>query len=231
MTTLRTILTLLTIGSTFQLFGQGVGKDTTFLFKKMVGGELHTVFIDNHADSKYYDPISYFGFRSFDERSYQYSTAYFKKHNLTLTKVKPVIASTQWVALEQYKGDFYVYHPCDFNAHSRKSVNDSTFIDWTGEGPVANKILEQRKIDNKTYLFKLTGIVHPERTLVIHLIDPQKGIAVFEESTAGEEKGYYLMIAADKIKSVPIIVNYCDRQKQVEWQFGEPDFKALLKTN
>lgn len=229
MITLRTILTLLTIGSTFQLFGQDLGKDTTFLLKETVGGELHTVFIDHNEGSKYYDRISYFRFRSFDDQSYQYSTAYLKKHNLTLTKAKPCIASTQWVALEQYKGDFYVYHPCDFNSHSRKSVNDSTFIDWTGEGPVANKILEQRKMDNKTYLFKLTGIEHPERTLVMHLIDPQKGIAVFEESNAGGEKMYYLMIAADKIKSVPVIVNYCDRRKQLEWPFDEPDFKTLLK--
>lgn len=233
MTTLRSILTILiilTIGATSQLFGQNVEKDTTFIFKDTVDGGIQSIFIDNNKDSKFYKSISNFNFHFFDAARYKYSTDYLKEHKLALTKVKPVIPWTNWVILKQYKGKFYVYHPCDFLFHFRQSVNDTTFIDWTGEGPVANKIIGQKKIDSKTYEFKLAGIYDQDRRLIIHIIDLKKGIAVFEQITNGKDKRYYLMIAAEKIKSVPIIVNYCPTQKQTELGFDKTDFKALLTT-
>lgn len=230
MKTLRNILTILTMGTTFQLFGQSVGKDTTFIYKDTVDGELQTIFIDNNKESKFYDYISNFNFQYFDNDSYKYSTDYFKEQKITLTNAKPIIPLTNWVALEQYKGQYYAYHPCDFLFHFRQSVNDTTFIDWTGEGPVANKIIEQKKIDSKTYEFKLTGIYDKNRIIIIHIIDLNKEIAVFEEITSESDKRYYLMIASDKIKSVPIIVNHCPTRKQIELQFDEPDFKMLLIT-
>jgi hypothetical protein len=222
MTTLRNILTILTIGTTFQLFGQGIGKDTTFIFKDTVDGELQTIFIDNNKDSKYYDKISQFNFQHFDNDSYKYSTDYFREQKLTLTKAKPVIPWTNWVTLKQYKGQYYSYHPCDFLFHFRQSINDTTFIDWTGEGPVANKITEQKKINNKTYEFNLTGIYDQDRSLTIHIIDKKKGIAIFEQRI-GKDRKVYLMIAAEKIKSVPLIVNYCPTQKQTELEFDAID--------
>ena len=230
MKTLRNILTILIIGTTFQLFGQSVGNDTTFIFKATVDGELQTIFIDNNKDSRFYDNISHFNFQYFDKDSYKISTDYFKENKLTLSKEKPVIPWTNWVILKQYKGNFYAYHPCDFLFHFRQSINDTTFIDWTGEGPVANKIIDQKKIDSKTYEYKLTGIYDQERKITIHIIDFKKGIAVFEQTANGIDKRYYLMIAANKVKSVPIIVNHCPTQKQSELEFDKTDFKALLTT-
>src|SRR5690606_22945600 len=228
MTTLRNILTILVIGTTFQLFGQSIGKDTTFIFKDTIDGKLQTIFIDYNTDSKFYERITLFNFQYFDKDSYKYSTDYLKEQKLTLTKSKPAIPWTNWVTLKQYKEQFYAYHPCDFLFHFRQSINDTTFIDWTGEGPVANKIIEQKKVDSKTYEFKLTGIYDQDRKIIIHIIDFKKGIAVFEQIINGTDKNYYLMIAADKIKSVPIIVNHCPTQKQAELQFDELDFKTLL---
>jgi len=228
MTTLRNILTILTIVSTFQLFGQSVGKDTTFIFRDTVEGELQTIFIDNNKDSKFYDRISHFYFQNFDNDSYKYSTDYFKEQKITLTKAKPIIPWTNWVTLKLYKGQYYAYHPCDFLFHFRQSINDTTFIDWTGEGPVANKILEQKKIDCKTYEFKLTGIYDQDSKVIIHIIDIKKGIAVFEQIISETDKRYYLMIAVAKIKSVPIIVNLCPSQKQTELEFDQPNFKSIL---
>lgn len=230
MTTLRNIMTILTIGATCQLFGQTAARDTIFIFKDTVDGELQTIFIDNNTYSKFYERISHFSFQYFDQASYKISTDYFKEETLTLTKSTPIIPWTNWVTLKQFKGQFYAYHPCDFLFHFRQSVNDTTFIDWTGEGPVANKIIEQKKIDSKTYEFKLTGIYEQDRKIIIHIIDFNKGVAVFEQITYGIDKSFCLMIAADKIKSVPIIVNHCPTQKQTELQFDEIDFTTLLTT-
>jgi|GEM_PF-3000322 len=117
-----------------------------------------------------------------------------------------------------------------FQLFGQTIVKNTTFIDWTGEGPVAIKIIEQNKIDSMTYKFKLTGIYNHYRKIIIHIIELKKGIAVFEKITNGTGKSYYLMIAADKIKSVPIIENYCTTQKLTELQFDEPNFKSLLTT-
>jgi len=38
------------------------------------------------------------------------------------------------------------------------------------------------------------------------------------------------MISADKIKTVPIIVNYCPTQKQSEFEFETPDYLTLIKS-
>jgi hypothetical protein len=80
--------------------------------------------------------------------------------------------------------------------------------------PMANKILSYKKIDNKTFSFVLTGVERPKRNLTIHIIDNQKGIAIFEEIFDNKNKLYYLMIDATKIKQFPIIVNYCKNQNK-----------------
>ena len=109
------------------------------------------------------------------------------------------------------------------------SISDSAFIDYGGEGPMANKILSYKKVDNKTFSFVLTGVERPKRNLTIHLIDNQKGIAIFEELFDEKDKLFYLMVDATKIRQLPIIVNYCKSQKQMEFEFDIPNYNKLLK--
>ncbi len=68
------------------------------------------------------------------------------------------------------------------------------------------------------------------RKLTVHIIDKHKGIAIFEELIEDKAKQYYLMIDATKIRQLPIIVNYCETQKQMEFDFDEPDYQKLLNT-
>ena len=228
MTTLKNIQTAIIIGLTFPAFGQA---DTVFIQKDSLLGSSQSIFFDNNRNSKFYDKINYWEFLTFDNQSYQNSMDFLKENKLTLTKKTPVIPQTKWVTLKQYKGTFYAYHPCDFYSHFRISINDTTFIDWTGEGPEASKILKQKKIDDKTYEFKLAGIADKDRKLKIHIIDSKNGIAVFEETNNnGDENYYYLMVASDKIRNLPLIVNCCKEYKQLELRFDKPNFKELLKT-
>jgi hypothetical protein len=227
---LRNILTIVIIGLTFPLMGQVNSIDTVFIQKDSLLGAVQSIYFDNNRNSKFYDKINRWKFLRFENESYKNSTDYLKENKFILIKKVPVIPLTKWVALKQYKGNFYAYHPCDFYTHFRASINDTTYIDWTGEGPVANKIIEQKKINDNTYEFKLTGIYDKDRKLVIHIIDRNKGIAIFEEINNGTDKNYYLMIVADKIKNVPLIVNNCEIRKQLELRFDEPDYNELLKT-
>lgn len=229
MMTLRNTITVIIIGLTFPAFGQ---TDTIFIQKDSLLGTAQSIFFDNNPNSKFYDKINYWSFLMFDNESYKNSMDFLKEHKLTLTKKTPVIPQTKWVTLKQYKGTFYAYHPCDFYSHNRISINDTTFIDWTGEGPEANKIITQKKIDDKTYEFQLSGITNENRKLIIHIIDDNKGIAVFEEtSDNARESYYYLMVASDKIKTVPLIINNCETYKQIELRFDKPNYSELLKNN
>ncbi len=211
-------------------FAQDGNPDTIFISKDSILRTAQSIFIDNNKQSKVYDNIANFKFGEFDDDSFRMSLENLKESKLTLKKRQPVIVYTHWVPLYLYNGEFYTYSPCDYYHHHTASFNDSCFIDWTGEGPLARKIIEQKKKDEKTYSFKLTGGFGNEWELVIHIIDKEKGIAVFEDSGSGGKKKYYTMIATEKMRTVPLIVNECEIHKQFELKFEKPDYAELLKT-
>lgn len=216
---LRNILTIVIVGLTFTIYGQEISNDTVFIQKDSLLGTAQSIFIDNNRNSNFYDRINDWEFGLYDAESYKLSTDYLKENNLVLTKRTPTIPWTKWVQLKQHKGEFYVYHPCDFLFHFKASINDTTYIDWTGEGPVANKIIKQKKINDNAYKLILTGTYNKHRVLKIHIIERNLGIAVFEEKSKGSDKRRYLMIVSDKVKCVPIIVNNCETWKQNEMRF------------
>ena len=225
MTTLRIILALIITGLTFPLSGQVISSDTVFIKKDSLLGTSQSIYFDSNRNSKFYDRINNWEFDKYDSTSYKYSIDYFKDYNLILAKRTPIIPFTNWIILKQYKGKYYVYHPCDLLFHFKVSINDSTFIDWTGEGPVANKIIRQKKISDNKYKFKLSGINSKKRVLKIQIIDSNKRIAVFTEKKGRADKNRYLMIASDKIKSVPIIVNSCiEKQNELQFDFDPSSF-------
>jgi hypothetical protein len=202
--------------------------DTLYIRKDSLRGFSQSLFFETNRNSVFYDNITSFEFGMFDEESYENSLDYLKTNEIRLTKQKMILPSTNWITLKQYNGQFYAYHPCDFIAHYKVSINDSTYIDWTGEGPVANKIISQRKLNNTNYELMLTGLYSQDRVITIHVIDNARGIAVFEEKTSPDDKNYYLMIMKERIKSVPFIVNNCETYKQTELLFEEPDFEKLV---
>lgn len=219
------LIILLFISIFYKLSGQQLHKDTAFLFKKA----NHSIFIDNSPISKFYDRISDFRFSKFDKDNYDYSLQYLKDSGIKLTKYRIKDLPKKWIILKYFKDRFYLYYPCDFYHHFKVSITDNAFIDYGGEGPVVNKILSFKKISNIKFYFSLTGVERPKRYLTIHIVDIANGIAIFEEWYDNNDRQYYLMIDATKIRRQPIVVNYCKDQKQMEFDFVEPDFFKLLK--
>jgi hypothetical protein len=205
--------------------GQKTIVDTTFLLKE----PEHSIFIDQSKTSQFYNRISDFNFGKFDKDSYKYSLQYLKDKSFKLTKINLKNVPKKWIILKYYNKNFYTYHPSDFYSHYKISITDTAFIDYGGEGPTANKIISYKKVDDQTFSFSLTGAERPKRKLNIHIIDKQNGIAIFEELVDDKYNQIYLMIDATKIRQLPIIVNYCATQKQLEFDFDEPDYKKLLK--
>lgn len=221
------ILTFLVLIFCQNIFGQTNKVDTVFIRKDSIKEFSQSIFIETNKNSIYYKDIASFEFGMFDKESYENSLEYLKTNEVKLQKQKTILPANKWITLKQYKGDFYAYYPCDFYTYFQASINDSTYIDWTGEGPIASQILSQKKIDKSTFELKLNGIYNKNRLLTINIIDQTKGIAVFTE-TIQNGRTNYLMIMADKIKTVPFIVNNCKTQKQLELDFEEPNYSKLL---
>jgi hypothetical protein len=223
------ILILFVLATCQKVFAQHSKSDTVFISKDSVVGVAQSIFFETKKGSKYYEKITAFKFGVFDKASYNSSLEYFRKNNIKLKKQNTIIPAKKWVTLKKYKGQFYAYHPCDFYSYFQVSINDTTYIDWTGEGPIANKIKNQQKLNDTTFEIKVTGMYTQDRTITITIIDKAKGIAVFTETTTKNEKNQFLMIMANKIKTVPFIVNNCETFKQPELKFEEPNFDNLLK--
>lgn len=203
--------------------GQNLHRDTTVLYRR---GD-QTVFIDYSPNSKYFGPISDFKFGDYDKESHEYSLTYLKDNGLKLTR-KPITGlPKRWILLKNYKNNFYTYYPSDFYFHYKVSIADTAFIDYTGEGPMANKILGFNKINDNTFSFLLSGVEWPKRQLTIHVINKSNGIAIFE-MVKDNSKDFFLMIDASKVKRLPIIVNLSLNNKAFEFDFEEPDFQRLL---
>lgn len=222
----RTILAIVWCAAVLPATGQQK-KDTTFLYKN----KDHVIFIETAKHSVFYDEISRFDFDEMDQQGYAYSLEYFKTNGIALSRNAIKGVPAKWIALQYYKDKFYTYRPSDFLFHYQSSITDTAYIDYTGEGPIANKIVSYAQPDHKTLRMKLAGVNEPDRTLTIHIIDLSNGVAVFEESVAGLGTRYYLMIAADKIRNFPVIVSYCTNRKQSEFRFKEPDYSQLLKNS
>jgi len=210
-------------------FCQNNNVDTLFIKKDNLLVSKQSIYFETNKDSKHYKNLTSFEFDEFDKESYEWSLDYLKDNNIHLTKQKNILPSNKWIAIRQYNNEFYAYYPCDFYTFFQVSITDSAYVEMTGEGPVANKILNQRKINNSTFEIKTTGIYEQNRTIKIYFINPEKGIAVFEENRNDGSLYRYLMIESDKIKTIPLIVNHCEIHKQPELEFEKPNFERLIK--
>jgi hypothetical protein len=200
--------------------------DTTFLLRETKGDIYHAIFIDTAKISLYYDYITTFQFDETDSASYQASLDCMGL--LSFMKYNDFGIPRQWNLLYSYKNAYYLYSPSDYVNNYRILISDSTYTDYYGTGPFAHKINSLTRINNRTYTFDLSSCNDIQKKVIIHIIDLQKGIAVFEDPAADKEDRYVLMVRTDKAKEFPIIVNFSP-QKEPEYKFDEPDYEQLLK--
>jgi hypothetical protein len=224
------ILTIIFAVSCLQVHGQTFDRDTILFNDDTEYDTKQFIFIENNRNSEKYRAIGTFTFSRFDSIFYNMSIEYLHSNSFSLrqTKISDELPR-KWIPLNLYKGGYYVYSPCNFLYHYKVIIADTAYVDWSGEGPEANKVREFQKIDDKTFAFKLAGIHRHNRELKIQIVDKSNGIAVFEEVLPDRENIYYLMISADKIRNVPLIVNTCIGEIQDELEFEIPDFEELMR--
>jgi hypothetical protein len=200
--------------------------DTTFIERDTVNGNYHAIFIDTAKSSLYYDYINSFQFDETDSASYQSSVDCLKPFSYINNDIFGL--PKRWLTLNIYKGNYYLYSPSDYINNYRVAITDSNYIGYYNEGAQATKINSITETNQKTYRLELSNCNNTTAELFIHLVDPQRGIAVFEFPYVTIEGRYILMVDADKAKNFPIIVNY-GTVKFTEFKFEYPNFDLLLK--
>lgn len=203
--------------------------DTLFFVRELNDSLYHRVFIDTNKKSAFYTYVSDFNISGFDIDTYKRSLNYLYSKKLTPKKLALTNIPREWVRLETYKGQIYVYSPADYYSHYKVKITDSLWIDWTGEGPEATYIQKLTLLASSTYQFTLKSQMYPYREILIRYIDEQKGIALFQikrynPDVKKQEVYYRLMADVRKMRNIPLLVNTCDTQKQDELDFDIIDY-------
>lgn len=142
------------------------------------------------------------------------------------TKVVNVFPFGNWVELNQYKGNYYLYYPCDLGDLYRLGIHKNIVREYGVE--TEEFILKSITLKkSNTYIVDISSAQGINKKIILYLIDKDKGIIVKENVGADNESKYQLLVAADKIKKFPLIVNYCEA-KNDELSFQKINYKSLL---
>ena len=204
-------------------------KDTTFLLKKWTNNFYHSIYIDKSNQSEYYKRLTNFKFDSDENEVFKFSYEAIKaglnKHNLLgLPK--------EWLPLYQYKNHYFLYAPSDWGNAGRKIITDTAFINWPMDGPYLEPITEVKKVKKSTTIIKFKNPANNQlqfKKIIIHMIDEQKKIAVWEFVDANNKSEYGLFIAKEYAFAFNLVVNYSPNMKQAEFEFDHINFNLLLK--
>lgn len=219
------IIFLFCLKSNF-VFSQKSGVDTFFLIRN----ENQKVFVEPSKKSERYKTLSDFSFAEFQEESYQSQISELISAETEFKKMNYGQMPKKWVRCYLYKGKPFLYYPCDFIHYRAAMFTDSTFLEITGEGPQVYPLITYKKRDDNCNSIKAKGI-----EIIIHPITIEgKSLAVFESYYFNQEEPeripiYILMTDARNIYQLPMIVNECDFQKEIEFKLDDPDYLRILK--
>lgn len=188
----------------------------------------YSIFIDYSKDSKFKKRRTKFTFDKYDRQTYRYSLENIKRNKINLNKIDVQDLPKKWIDLFQYKGEFYTYYYCDFCSIYQLEFRKNMLLETRCEGPNIIAVNSFKKENSNTFSFEKTDEFGLKQEVIIHIIDEEKGIAIFE-TKINNESSYQLMLDVTKIEKFPIIVNDCSHSKHSEFkEFEEPDYQKLL---
>ncbi len=205
--------------------------DTNFIVREFDRGDYHAVFIQKiDTSSTFYKRIVDFSWDANDSLGYQESLKWvFKDKSLKMSHHVNVIVSGEWSQLYEYKGSYYLYAPSDWGNLGRVSINDSTFIQYSMDGPYASLITSCWGSNTpKTLDLTLAGPQAPD-TVRIHNINWAAGLALFEYRSEGGRSRFELMVRDHRTQNYPIIVNYSPTRKWLEFPMDTLNVKKVFE--
>jgi hypothetical protein len=209
---------------------QQVNADTNFILRETNGRNYHAIFIDTNKQSTFYEHVLNFCFDDYDSASYDVSINYIVNEQKIKLKRSKIASSLprNWSFLHNYKNKLYLYAPSDWGNNSRLIITDSTFVEYSMDGPTATAIKNFKAINKNSFEFLLFDANNKTNKVTLHMLDWANQIAVLYNHSSEEKYRYELIVGAAKAKSFPIIVNYSRYNKQREFVFDKIDFKNVF---
>ncbi len=201
--------------------------DTFFIYKKITKDYYHAVYIDSEKNPKIYNRLINFN----ELQQNTYDTLNKTSTDKNLLKSSTFITSglpKNWLPLYQYKNNYFLYAPCDWGTAGRRVITDREFIYWDMMGLHSVSLISSNQPSDYTYEIITENMSREksERTkIIIHIIDPDTKMAIFEFYDINTKKLY---IPVESAARYGLIVNDCRNQKQFEYKFEEIDFSKLL---
>ncbi len=208
--------------------------DTIIIHKEITNDYRHIIYIDQSHDSQEYKWLVDFQFNEDNRSTYEVNYEYFKKEKAaSFKKQKSVGLPKHWLPVYSYKNAYYLYAPSDWGNAGRRIVNDSAFVYWYMDGPYPVPLQSVNKVNKYKYVLSIADHLHNDNdsitTLTLHIIDPKSKLTIFEFSNASGNSHYQLYIPVENADKFDMIINHCNNQKQMEYNFEKVDYVKLLK--
>ena len=220
---------------TFFLIGQSLfaqSKDTIFLQKKLVD-TIHNIYSTIYIDSGLtnFDKNLTFLLFQFDTLDYKenYKEIKIKKH----FKQQNIKIPKKWIALNEYKNEYFTYVPGEPGENYSVQLTDSCRILYGIENAIGSAYTKIIKNTSKEFVFTCKDYLDGKDSIVIKIVDKEKGLAVFSDYYPGVggvlRVSRRLLIDADKASAFRSIVHNCYEKENEFDGFVEPNYEKLLK--
>jgi len=203
------------------------GRDTIFL-KKRLSPNDNIIFIEKNRESVFYRKLLDFNLDALDSNQYAQSRAELAQSVKHFIKHKLPELPGQWLPVNRYKQNYYLYYPADLGVAGRKMITDSTICSSHMDGIDPQAVMSVLKKDRYTWDFKVKSLAVGVYHIIIHIIDRKTKLAVWEEFDEKQPR-YELYVPVEYAKNFDMIVNYTDGDLPDEFEFDKIDFKAILK--
>jgi hypothetical protein len=185
--------------------------DTTILHSRSEPGQLQTrIYVSPDKDDWHYDSLKSVTPTYQDEDAqYPYGS---------------------WVELKIYKSKYYAYYPCDLGNLRRFAISKDRFR-VLGAETDDNRIITSKRLSTGKFSFEIEDPYESKkRTVIFHIIDSKRGLAIVENVGEKQPYKYTLVVNTKELRQYPLIVNECS-MKDSEFRFMDPNYASLLKTN
>lgn len=213
---------------TSALIDSNKSSDTIFIKREVADNFYHAIYIDTSRTSPYYDRLADGEFSEDDLNVYNgYCEAIMDNNPHAFRRVSETELAEHWVPVYSYKSYYYVYAPADWANVGRLTVNDSAFVYWQMDGPLPIPLSTARKVDDGKTIIEMA---EPSTTkLTVHQIDTDTGLSVFEFQRDDAPNEYQLYLPAENARQFDIVVNYCNKGKQLEFDFDKINVVGLIE--
>jgi hypothetical protein len=190
-------------------------------------------FLEKNKSSRYYKYILDYNFKKITPAG-----DYNPNGKIDIYAIREI--PRKWYPVIKYKGKFYI---SSLDSYNKDLLTDTALLERRMEGVFSNGLNSFKKINKNTFQLNANTWHNKTFNLKIHIIDPAKGLAVFEYFTSGDEKhDYRLMVGGENnIRSFPMIASFSQTRilPDTTWHLEEPanfyieffDAKSLLNKN